>query len=333
MIDEKPEGSVRADGTPSGRDVWVLDVGGSHATAAAVSLTGSSGSVTDSETEALDASLSADALLDAFAAPAVRLRARASAGSPPDAWVVAMPGPFDYKAGVGIFEAVGKFDSLRGVSIRAGLARRLDVDESYIHFVNDAVAYALGEWAFGSAMRAERQVCITLGTGIGSAFLDRGGVVDDGIEVPPHGWAYLLEFEGEPLEDAVSTRAIVRKFSLRTGRVQTVKEIAEAARRGDSEASTVLDEAMFALGATLAPWLTSFRTNRLTVGGSMVRSWPVLVGGLSDGLAHGGVPTDLEILPSTLLDAAPVLGAAFWLSTHDSTPNSLSLKSLRSDNR
>ncbi|MCS3844571.1 ROK family protein [Microbacterium sp. AK031] len=333
MNEEKPEGSIRADGTPTS-DVWVLDVGGSHATAASVSLSESSGSVTASDTEALDPSLSADALLDAFAAPALRLRSASEGDSArPDRWVVAMPGPFDYECGIGIFEAVGKFDSLRGVSIRSGLASRLDVDASRIHFVNDAVAYALGEWAFGSATRAERHVCITLGTGIGSAFLDRGLVVDEGSEVPPNGWAYLLESDGRPLEDVVSTRAIVRHFSQRTGRVQTVKEIAETARIGDPDASAVLDQAMFALGVTLAPWLTSFAATRLTVGGSMVRSWPVLVRGLTDGLAHGGVPTDLEVLPSALLDAAPVLGAAFWLNSHEQSPNSQSPNSLRSDNR
>ncbi|MDP3951749.1 ROK family protein [Microbacterium sp.] len=333
MNEEKPEGSVRAVGTGTS-DVWVLDVGGSHATAASVSLSESSGSVTASDTEALDPSLSADALLDAFAAPALRLRSASEGDSArPDRWGVAMPGPFDYESGIGIFEAVGKFDSLRGVSIRAGLASRLDVDASRIHFVNDAVAYALGEWAFGSATRAERHVCITLGTGIGSAFLDRGLVVDEGSEVPPNGWAYLLESDGQPLEDVVSTRAIMRRFSQRTGRVQTVKEIAEAARIGDPDASAVLDQAMFALGATLAPWLTSFAATRLTVGGSMVRSWPVLVRGLTDGLVHGGVPTDLEVLPSALLDAAPVLGAAFWLNSHEPSPNSQSPNSLRSDHR
>lgn len=325
MNDEIREDSVRAD--PTG-DVWVLDVGGSHATAASVKVTGSSAAVSASDTETLDPSLSADALLDAFAAPALRLLSGSEIPPSPDGWVVAMPGPFDYDSGVGLFEAVGKFDSLRGVSIRAGLARRLDVHESRIHFLNDAAAYALGEWAFGSATRADRHVCITLGTGIGSAFLDRGQVVDEGSAVPPNGWAYLLEFDGRPLEEAVSTRAIMRQFSQRTGRVQSVKEIAEAARIGDPDASAVLDQAMSALGETLAPWLTSFAATRLTVGGSMVRSWPVLVHGLEDGLARGGAPADLEVLPSALLDAAPVLGAAFWLSSHESSPNSL-----RSDNR
>lgn len=325
MIDEK-----QSDAAGAPRHAWVLDVGGSHATAASVILSGPSGDVRDAETEVLNPSGSAAALLDAFAAPAHRLSSRAAASGvrKPDHWVVAMPGPFDYAAGIGLFGEVGKFDSLRDVSIRAGLATRLDVDERSIHFLNDAAAYGIGEWAFGSPRRVDRQVCVTLGTGVGSSFLDRGRIVDDGAEVPPHGWAYLLEFEGAPLEETVSTRAITRDFHERTGRTASVKEIAEAAHRKDPGASAVLQHAMFALGATLAPWLGSFRAQRLTVGGSMARSWPVLAPALTEGLRTGSLPIDVEVVPSTLLDHAPVLGAAFWLDSHETSPNSL-----RSDHR
>ena len=41
----------------------------------------------------------------------------------------------------------------------------------------------------------------------------------------------------------------------------------------------------------------------------------------------------LEVLPSALLDAAPVLGAAFWLNSDESSSNTPSPNSLRSDNR
>ncbi|WP_307377957.1 ROK family protein [Microbacterium sp. W4I20] len=323
--------------------VRVLDVGGSHATAASVVLDAEGGgAVRDADAVPLDPAASADALLDAIAAPAVRLGSLPGAddGAAHVGWVVAMPGPFDYAAGVGRFDAVGKFEALRGVSIREGLASRLGVDGDSIRFVNDAAAYGVGEWAFGSSTRADRHVCITLGTGVGSSFLDRGRVVDDGAEVPSNGWAYLLEFDGRPLEDTVSTRAIVAEFARRTGRTASVKEIAADAAGGDPVAAEVLDRAMAALGATLAPWLHSFRATRLTIGGSMARSWPVLVTGLTRGIAEGmpggRAPASLEILPSTLLDDAPILGAAHWLhspdSSLDSSPDSAP-DSLRSDHR
>ncbi|MFB4349607.1 ROK family protein [Microbacterium sp. CR_7] len=290
----------------------VVEVGGSHATAAVVELLGSSARIVESGTRALDPALSADALLDGFVAPVQRLTA-----SLVTRWVVAMPGPFDYERGVGIFGDVAKFDALRGVDVGAGMASRLGLAPDRISFVNDAAAYALGEWAFGADTRADRQVCVTLGTGVGSAFLDHGRIVTGGDGVPPDGWVYPLEFEGRPLEDTISTRAIVADHTRRTGRSCTVKQIAAEAAEGQADAAAVLDHAMRALGRALAPWLASFRADRLTVGGSMVRSWPVLVDALLDGLARGGAPDRLDVTPSRLLDAAPLLGAAHWLRSRD----------------
>ncbi|MCM3778435.1 ROK family protein [Microbacterium hydrocarbonoxydans] len=301
-----------AAGMPEVSPYGVIEVGGSHATAATVEVTASSARVVESATRALDPALPADELLDTFVAPARRLGGTSSVR-----WVVAMPGPFDYERGVGIFGDVAKFDALRGVDVREGMAARLGLAPERISFVNDAAAYALGEWAFGADTRADRQVCVTLGTGVGSAFLDRGRIVTAGEGVPPDGWVYPLEFDGRPLEDTISTRAIVAENTRRTGRVCTVKEIASEAAKGQEDAAAVLDRAMHALGLALAPWLASFGADRLTVGGSMVRSWPVLVGALHDGLTQGGAPDRLEVVPSRLLDAAPLLGAAHWLRARD----------------
>lgn len=298
-------------GMPEAAACGVIDVGGSHATAAIVDA-GSSPRVVESATLALDPALEAEALLDAFVAPALRLYESLATR-----WVVAMPGPFDYERGIGVFGAVAKFDALRDVDVRAGMASRLGIPPSRIRFVNDAAAYAIGEWAFGGDTRVERQVCVTLGTGVGSAFLDRGRMVTDADGVPPEGWVYPLEFEGRPLEETVSTRAIVADHTRRTGRFRTVRQIAGEAAGGQADAVAALDRAMSALGLTLAPWLASFRADRLTVGGSMVRSWPVLVGALRDGLARGGAPDGLDVVPSRLLDSAPLLGAAHWLRALD----------------
>lgn len=298
-------------GMPEVAPCGVIEVGGSHASAAIVDA-GSSPRIVVSATRALDPALPAEALLDAFVNPALRLRESSATQ-----WVVAMPGPFDYERGIGVFGAVAKFDALRDVDVRAGMASRLGVAPDGIRFVNDAAAYAIGEWAYGADSRVERQVCVTLGTGVGAAFLERGRIVTDADGVPPDGWVYPLQFAGQPLEDTVSTRAIVADHTRRTGRSRTVKQIATEAVEGQADAVASLDRAMSALGLTLAPWLSSFRADRLTVGGSMVRSWPVLSGALRDGLARGGAPDGLDVVSSRLLDTAPLLGAAHWLRTVD----------------
>src|SRR3954470_11336360 len=155
--------------------VPVLEVGGTHVTAALVEPQGwRVAQVTRYE---LDAEATADALLQRFWRAGTALRA--PAGS---AWGVAMPDPFDYSTGVALFEGVGKFGSLRGVDVGGALADRL---RGSFRFVNDAEAFLLGEWAAGAAAGTHRCAAITLGTGVGSAWLVDGEGVDPGL--PPGG--------------------------------------------------------------------------------------------------------------------------------------------------
>ena len=97
---------------------------------------------------------------------------------------VSMPGPFDYGKGIGRFHGVAKFGALNGVDVGAALRAALPVPPARIAFVNDASAFAIGEWTGGAAQGAGRVVGIALGTGVGSAFLDHGHVISDGPDVP-----------------------------------------------------------------------------------------------------------------------------------------------------
>jgi len=169
-----------------------------------------------------------------------------------------MPGPFDYARGRGDFAGVGKFGSLAGVDLRAELATRLGVPGEQVRFLNDAVAYGLGEWA-ATAERPRRFVCVTLGTGVGSAWLADGEPVDTGPEVPPHGWAHLLTSGGRPLEDTVSTRAIRADFFRRTGVDADVRTIAAAVRDGEEAAGAAWGHALRALGAALGSMVENLR--------------------------------------------------------------------------
>ncbi|HEY2508382.1 MAG TPA: hypothetical protein VGI58_17835, partial [Streptosporangiaceae bacterium] len=46
--------------------------------------------------------------------------------APGETLVVAIPGPFDYRAGIAQFKGVGKFDDLAGVDLRRTLRCQLD---------------------------------------------------------------------------------------------------------------------------------------------------------------------------------------------------------------
>lgn len=284
------------------RPAGVMDVGGSHVLAALVTQEDGPIRLQSRTAAALDAAAPREDLLRALAAAASSLAA--------SSWTVALPGPFDYAAGHGDFAGVAKFASLAGVDLRAELAARTGVPPEQVRFVNDAVAYALGEWS-GLEVPVSRFVGITLGTGVGSAWLADGDPVDRGPEVPPHGWVHLLTVDGRPLEDTVSTRALRAAHLRRTGVDADVRSIAEAARAGDAAARATWETAFHALGRALAPWLQRFGASHLVVGGAMARSWDLLEGPLADGIsaARVGLP---ELSAAVLQEDAPLVGAALW---------------------
>jgi glucokinase len=285
---------VRAPGPSLG----VLDVGGTHVTAARVDpqswqLAGRPHRVD------IDAHADADELLTGIAA--------AADGMHEPMWAIAMPDPFDYERGIGRFHGVGKFEALDGVDVRGELARRLGRSPDDLHFCNDADAFTVGEWLAGAARGSARVVGLTLGTGVGSGWVADGRVVVP--DVPPGGRAHRLTVHGRPLEDSMSRRAIRRAYAEATGdRDADVREIASLARNGDDTACAVLAEALRALGAALAAPIRDFAADVIVLGGSMSASWALFEPWFRQGADGAGVP---PVRIAADAAAAPLLGAAY----------------------
>jgi len=284
-----------------------MDVGGGHVTAALVD-PGSTGDVLVERGAPVDPHAARDELLEQLAAPGRALAAHETLAG----WSIAMPGPFDAEAGTGTFAGVDKFQSIAGIDLRAALADRLGVAPAAVRFVNDAVAYGIGEWTSGAGVGARRMVCITLGTGVGSAFLVDGAEVRSGPTVPEAGEVHRLTIDGYPLEETVSSPAIRLADRARSGRERTVEESCAAARAGDRDAHEVVTSAMRALGAALRPWVERFEADRVVVGGSIARSWDVIEAPLRAGLA---LDEDSGLVRAALGSRAPLVGAATaWAS-------------------
>jgi glucokinase len=285
--------------------VPVLEVGGTHVTAALVDLRQDAPAVPATVRTPLAHDGSAADILDSLAESA-----RSVPAGPGAVWGVAVPGPFDYGAGVAWYRDVGKFDSLYGVDVGAELAGRLSGAGGFA-FVNDAEAFTSGEWVFGAAAGHERVIGITLGTGIGSTFLESGKAVRVGPTVPPEGRVDLVRYAGRPLEETISRRALVAQHEALTGTATDVREMAELARSGDADAVRVLDEGFAHLGRALAPWFTSFTAGIVVVGGSMSASWDLFGPSVRRGMVE--VAPALDELPMAVARRpvqAPLLGAA-----------------------
>lgn len=282
----------------------VLEVGGSHVTAALVD-PDHDDPVGNAVRLPLDSTGDAESILDTLVTAARELKAGSG-----QTWAVAFPGPFDYPAGIGRFSGVSKFDALRDVDVRAALAPGLVTSPESVLFVNDADAFGLGVWAEGE--QQGRLICLTLGTGVGSAFIADGVALHEGPGVPPDAEMHLTSWDGAPLEDTVSHRAVIRAYAAATGvTVPGVREVVERSRAGDDAAAAVIRHAFASLGSAMAPWVDAFRASRLAFGGSMAAAWDVLEPAVLQGLSQtlqGPMPS-LSATPDA--ERAALVGAAF----------------------
>jgi len=286
--------------------ITALDIGGTHVTAARVDVESASVEPESRFRLQLRPDGSRTELL------ACILGAAAAAGSDVDRCGVAVPGPFDYENGVCTIRGVGKLEALYGVDLRRELATALRLaDAASVRFLNDAEAFLLGEWWAGAARGHRRAVGITLGTGLGSAFLADGRIVDDGPSVPPEGSLHVVPFRGAPVEDVISRRGLLARYGAGDAGLD-VEHVASRARDGDGRAGEAFDHVSRALGEFLIPWLTAFAPSCVIVGGSIARAWDLIRPNLGASLTGIG---SLELLAAAEnLDDAPLLGAAWFAS-------------------
>jgi len=282
--------------------VPAVELGGSHVTAAAVDLDRAVVVPGTRCRSALSPVADAATLLDTIAGTARRVDV-----GPGACWGLAVPGPFDYAAGIARYQGVGKFGSLKDVPVGDRLAARLGIDPYRLRFLNDASAFALGARRL-SAPGAERLAAFTLGTGVGSAFLAGAEVVEDGPLVPPEGRADLLTIDGRPLEDTVSTRAMTARYAQRTGRqVDGLRELTRLSEDGDRVAAETVRSAMTALGTALAPWLAAFEPDTVVFGGSITAAWSLIGPPLTAALDPAGTRPVAVVEDG---EAAALVGAA-----------------------
>jgi glucokinase len=277
--------------------VGALDIGGTHVTAGRVRL---SGATVEPGARVRLAYSGGEPLLERI------LDAARSVATPEtDRFGVAAPGPFDYAAGVCLVSH--KLPGLYGVDLRRELAVALGLAGGSVSFINDAEAFLLGEWWAGAARGHARAVGVTLGAGLGSAFLASGRIVRAGPGVPAGGELYRLSFRGAPVEKTISRGALLARYGADPDAGPDVQQIAERARAGERRARLVFEELGADLGAFLRPRLEAFRPTCLVVGGSIAHAWELLRPTLVPALADD---RRLVVTRAARIDDAPLLGAA-----------------------
>ncbi len=283
----------------------VLDIGGSHVTAAVVDLQMRQILEQTLTHHLVNPDASADELLGVWASEATK--AWQQVGSPELVHIgVAMPGPFEYESGVSRLQH--KFAALYGQNIGIALKQRIlpaDAQGIPIRFGNDASLFALGEWWAGAAQGHSKVIGVTLGTGLGGGFVQSGQVHYDGPDIPPAGGIWNLPYLDGIAEDQISGAALTRAYVARANQEAKPAEIAKLAQQGDQAAQQIFSDFGQHLGNILKPLVEHFHPDCVVVGGNIARAWPLFYQPLEATLKD-----QTQVVVSTLFDQANLLGAA-----------------------
>ncbi|MCO6479631.1 MAG: ROK family protein [Phaeodactylibacter sp.] len=236
----------------------------------------------------------------------------------------AMPGPFNYRTGLALFEGNDKYEALYQVNVKQELPAFLSDPGLPLRFMNDATSFAVGVSWLGEAKECAKVVAITLGTGFGSAYIEDGLPVVNREDVAPQGCFWHLPYEDGIADDYFSTRWFVREYEkLTEEKAAGVKEIAEAAKE-EGTARKLFRLFGQNLGEFFVPWLKKFPADILVVGGNIAHAFPLFGGALEAVLRENGISTRLAV--STLMEDAALIGsarlfeAAFWEQVKEDLP-------------
>lgn len=234
----------------------------------------------------------------------------------------AMPGPFQYKSGIAMFENNDKYENLYNVSLPNELPSFLNGNNFEFRFMNDATSFGVGVASVGKAKETEKVIAVTLGTGFGSCFIKKGIPQVNEIDVPEGGCLWNKPFKDGIADDYFSTRWFIKRyFELSGKQVDGVKEIVSF----DNEYSkNVFSEFSINLAHFLAPVIKDYKPDVIVLGGNISNASDKFIPKLKELLNKESL--DTEFVVSNLMEEAAILGSAnlfnadFWEEIKNDLP-------------
>lgn len=222
------------------------------------------------------------------------------------------PGPFDYEQGVSLMEH--KFQSIYGMNLRDELIARLGLARDFpIVFEEDSIAFLKGEAWVGNATGFDRIIGLTLGAGLGAAFMVDGEIIKDAPDIPPDGELWCLPHNGGIMEDHLSRRGIVQIYREMTGDSEDdVETIAHHAKLGDADSIQTFEEFGRIMGRLLSPHVERFRAECIVVGGQIAKSFDLFGPSLREELSD--LPLLEKITRAKFIEFSPFWGLLFEMT-------------------
>lgn len=212
---------------------------------------------------------------------------------------IAMPGPFDYINGISQIHGVGKYENLFGVDVKTYLCNALNFDSAKIHFLNDASAFALGEYHKPYCNDYKKILALTLGTGFGSTYIHHGSPLPQML--------YNVPYKNSIADDYFSTRWFVSNYNKRaSSKLTGVKELSERAKSGDQDALDIFKEFGQDLGNFLVAHTSNAMADCVVIGGNISKAWELFSEELEKNL-----PT-CRVIRAEEMNTSAFIGAAFY---------------------
>jgi len=275
-----------------------VDIGGTHCTAALIDLSQKQIVPSTLKRVAINANGAAGDIIAAWSDCILSVKQRVNVAG----ICLAMPGPFDYEAGISLMQGQHKYESLYRLHIKELLGNALGVAPAVIFMDNDAACFLQGEVFSGIAgdYVNDTVIGVTLGTGLGSAVYKKGSAKSADL--------WRLPFKDGIAEDYLSARWFLRRFKELTGRsVQHVKELALLAETNENT-RVVFHEFGANLGQFLLGVIKKENPPAIVIGGNISKAFPLFRHSLQF-IINGPYP-HIKIERSVLGEEALLLGAA-----------------------
>lgn len=236
---------------------------------------------------------------------------------------MAMPGPFEYKKGVALFEKNDKYESLFGVPVGKEFPKYLSNKDLKLRFLNDASSFGIGG-SFSSRIKfAQKIIAITIGTGFGASFLvDRVPMIN-GQDVPEGGCLWDKKFKKSFADNYFSTRWFLQRHLELTGSngIKGVKEIVE---EDSSNTKEIFEEFSQNLSEFMLPYMRNFNADLLVIGGNISKSHSLFLPKLTNYWEKKNFKIATAIIENT--EEASILGSSylfnedFWKTAKEELP-------------
>ncbi|KQW98605.1 ROK family protein [Flavobacterium sp. Root420] len=291
-----------------------IDIGGTHITAAIIDIVSMKLIDFSLHKESFDSNLPVNQVMSIWE-KVIRISVENSKVKEIKGLAVCMPGPFDYTNGLCWIKDQSKYEHFYGLNVRYLFQGSLNLSSEFpILFENDAVCFGKGEVFKDATNLSKKVMAVTLGTGLGACFIDKGISIVLGELVPADGEIYNIPFKESIAEDYVSARGLLSAYKSITGKnLHNGLELFNLAVAEDQVAIKVFEEMGENLAEVTIPWLKKFEADSFIIGGKIANASRFFLESFNKKIKESGL--EITVSVSTDNEVAALLGAASMLYT------------------